>query len=387
MKKCALVLLTLFLFNHLDAQDHLTVRGRVLQKSDSLPVLNAHIYFEGEGIGTATNEEGGFIFHFSDKHRGKKIYISCIGCDPYTLSPNQISTQPIVVYLEESKYLLDEVKVVAIDPASILESTIDNLQENYNQKKFTKTLYYKEYFERGGKPLRYLEVVADLTAGGFNNNRKNPDSYDVSIKEKRTGYNNDTTYTEGGNGIGVLHWLAWSEQYLKKRKLKEHQIEYMGRLQYHNNEIYHILLKKHGKHYTIETSLYITTDTYAIVAIHYSFINSNREKLKSNQTFRFLEFRQYVDFQQKKDSYWYVNSIDDYRNSINQQGVIFEIKRSIRVTSVNPNIKLNTKNKITRDTDLYHYDVPYRPPFWKYYNIPPATAEENRIREEIGVVE
>ncbi len=381
MKQFFFTISYLLVLNVANSQSALTIRGVILRSSDSLPIYNAHIYFERKDIGTTSNEEGRFIFHFPNKYEDENIQISSIGYKSYALSAFSYAKSQII-YLTEDQYLLDEITITAIDPIEILENAINKLSENYNQKKFTKTLYYKEYLKRDERPLRYLEIVADLTASGFSNKRKYPDTYKVGLIEKRVGFNSDTTYEEGGNGIGVLHWLFWSEQYFKKKKLKDYQIEYIGQSQFLNQKVYHILLKKASKN-KIETSIYITKDNYAIVAISYSYINSNRELPSSKQKFRFLKFIQYADFQKSDDGYWYINSIDDYREAISSEGVITEIKRSIRVTSINPNDKLNIKNKITRETDLYKYQVPYNPEFWKNYNAPPETEEEKRIKAEL----
>lgn len=363
-----------------NAQKITSLEGTILSSRDSLPIFNAHIYFEGKGIGTTSNEDGKFAFHFPIEFVSENIRISSIGYQLYTLSTSTHS-KLLTIYLTENEYLLDEITITTIDPVVIIENAIKKIQENYNQKKFTKTLFYKEYLKRGKKPLRYLEIVADLTASGFSNKRKYPDTYEVVLREKRVGFNSDTTFI-GGNGIGVLHWLLWSEPHFKKRKLKDFQIEYIGQSQFLSNEIYHISLKKAGKN-QVKTSIYITKDNYAIVAISYSYINSNKKIPSPKQKFRFLKFIQYVDFHKLDDGYWYINSIDDYRESIDTLGIINKIKRSIRVTSINPNVKLNVKNKITRETDLYKYQVPYNPEFWKKYNAPPETEEEKRIKAEL----
>ena len=376
-----IVFTSLLLLAHLvSSQSLLSLKGKVLASKDSLPIYNAHIFFEGKDIGTTSNEDGKFTFHFPTEYVSENIHISCIGYKFFTLPT--FKNSPRVIYLTEDEYLLDEISITAIDPIVVLENAINKLKENYNQNKFTKTLFYKEFFKVDEKPLRYLEIVADLTTKGFSNKRKYPDTYEVVLREKRVGFNNDTTYEDGGNGIGVLHWLLWSENFLKKKKLKGYQIEYMGQFNSHSQDVYHISINKLGEN-EAKTSVYVSKNSSAIVAIHSSFINKKKGIPSSKQKFRFLESRQYVDFHQLDDGYWYINSIDDYREAIDSNGIITEIKRSIRVTSINPNVKLDVESKITRETDLYKYQVPYNPEFWENYNAPPETEKEKRIKAEL----
>jgi len=380
MKQFFFTISYLLVLNVANSQSTLTIKGIILQSSDSLPVYNVHIFFKETDIGTTSNENGEFAFHFSNKFKGAEITISAIGFETIHLKDSD-TNQPLVVYLNEDIQLLDNVTITVISPLQILKNAVKNLKINYNQEKVSKEIYYKEEFSTNDKPIRYLEVVATLYTDGFSDKRKNPDSYSIFIKQKRPGFNFDPAF-EGGNGIGVLHWLLWTERYFKKNNLPKFDIELMGKTEYRNEDVYKLKIRIPEKT-QVETFIYITQTTYSILAINENFGNKNAEIPSVKQNFRFLKSRQYVDFQQLDDGYWYINSIDDYREAIDSEGIITEIKRSIRVTAINQNVKLNIKNRITRETDLYKYQVPYNPEFWENYNAPPETEEEKKIKAEL----
>lgn len=360
------------------SQDYLKISGQLLQRNDSLPVYNAHIFFKGTDIGTTSNENGKFTFHFSSEFISTEITISAIGFKTINLKNPNIN-QSLVVYLNEDVQLLDDVTITAINPLEILKKAIKNLKINYNQEKFSKEIYYKEEFGTTDKPIRYLEVVATLYTDGFSDKRKNPDSYSIFIKQKRPGFNFDSTF-EGGNGIGVLHWLLWTERYLKKNKLKDFDVELLGKSEYRNEDVYKLKIEFEGKNEP-ETFIYISQNSYAIVAINRSFTSSDESLPSSKQQFRFLGFDLYVDFQKLDDGYWYINTINDYRKSINANGDILITKRMIRVTAVFRNAERTSKNKISHETDLYKLQTPYNPEFWKNYNAPPVTEEIKKVEE------
>ncbi len=127
--------------------------------------------------------------------------------------------------------------------------------------------------------------------------------------------------------------------------------------------------------------MYITTDTYALVAINQGYKNDDRTIPKT--MFYFTKWYEYVDFVKLADGYWYINTINDFRESINVEGNITEMKRLIRLTKINEDWEFKEKNKITRETDLYKYPVVYNPTFWQNYNAPPETEEEKRIKVEL----
>ncbi len=371
--------LFLFAFYLVKAQNPQTVNGRILQKSDSLPVFGAHIYLENKGVGATSNENGYFSFHVNEAFKGVSITISSIGFASVQI-PSNISKTPLVIYLEEDLLILESITVTAIEPIQILKNVISNIENNYPQEKFKKEIYYKEAFAVNNKPIRYLEIVANLVSEGFSNKKQNPYKHDLFIKQKRPGFNNDTTF-EGGNGIGVLHWLNGPKRYLKKSNFKNYSIELVGYSMYRNHEVFKLLIKAKGEKKVI-TSMYITTETFALVAINQWYENNDRTTIPKN-IFRYLKWNESVDFIQLGDGLWYINSINDYRLVLEIDGNIDEIKRLIRLTNVYDDIKIKEKNRITKDIDLYTYPVPYNEEFWNTYNAPPETDEEKRAKKEL----
>jgi hypothetical protein len=125
--------------------------------------------------------------------------------------------------------------------------------------------------------------------------------------------------------------------------------------------------------------MYVTTDSFALVAIDQRF--ESEDKTIPDNNFRFLKWNEYVDFHQLDNGYWYINSIDDLRISIDPKGDVTETKRLIRLTDVHDSTVINKKNKITRETDLYELLIPYNSKFWDNYNAPPKTAEREIVKD------
>jgi len=361
------------------SQDILTISGQLLQRSDSLPLFNAHIYFEGSGIGTTSNENGDFEFHFSNKYKIKPIHISAIGFTTQQIWYDSSNDKSLLLYFKEDLQMLNEIMVTSLEPIQILENVIKNIKLNYPQGDVNKEVYYKEEFGVNGQAIRYLEIVADIVGEGFRNKKQDPYKYDLFLKEIRPGFNMDTTF-KGGNGIGVLHVLNSPKRYLKKSNFKNYTIELVGYSNYKNHPVYNLLIKSKGAFKT-EASMYITTDSFALVAIAQWF--ENNDKSIPDYQFKFLKWNEYVDFQQLDNGYWYINSINDFRVAIDSKGDITEMKRLIRLTEVYGSSISNKKNRITRETDLYRFSTPYNPEFWKNYNAPPETEEAKRVKEMV----
>jgi len=380
MKKTVFIFFLLSLFVIVIAEAQLSLRGRVLQRTDSLPVYNAHIYFQGNGIGTTSNERGEFAFHILGRFKNNNITISSIGFKSAQINVGS-NSKPLVIYLEEDQLMLEAITVTSVEATQILINVAANIKQNYPQEKFSKEIYYKEVFSVNDKAIRYLEIVADLVGEGFSNKKQNPYNYDLFINQKRPGFNIDSAF-EGGNGIGVLHWLTGPKRYLKKSNFKNYDMELVGYTTYRNHEVFKLLVTSKGVN-KILTSMYITTDNFALVAINQWHESDDRSPVLSKNIFRYLKWNEYVDFIQLDDGYWYIHTINDYRLTMDTEGDITEIKRQVKLTNVRDTISDKEKNRITRETDLYKYEIPYNPVFWQNYNAPPETEEEKRIKEEM----
>jgi hypothetical protein len=360
--KYKLILFILNIYTFEVAQGQVNLEGRVLAKKDSSPVFNAHIFLPDTENGTSTNAQGYFKFKFDDQHKSLNLLISCIGYSPTMIN---ITEGGNTIFLEEEVLALEEIIVKPIEPKKILETALENFQANYYSKAIEKSLYYNENVIKNGQLIRKLEVIADVGSKGFESNHKNAN---IFIKQKRPILNKDETFN-GANGIEVLYLLSWTKDYLKKNMIKKHKVSFKGKTSFLSHDVYRIDLTR-PERLNLITSMYITEKEHAIVAIRESFENNKQNIQKpSSSAFYFIESIQYVDFMQAPSGKWHVNSIDDFRVS-NRNDTITEIRRYIKVLSVQES-KIESKlMPVDSKTDLYKYDAPYDEQFWNNFNAP-----------------
>jgi len=384
MKKYIFILFIIFFQTHVHSQDNFTlIKGRILNKNDSTPLYNVHIYTQNSQIGTTTNKNGKFIFHIPKDIEVQEIFISCMGFKTYIKDINEDKTY-VTIYLIEEELMLSNVTIIALSSQEIINKCLNNIKKNYYQEKFSKILYYKEFYAQNDKPLRYLEVVADMTTKGFNPKFQKRNDFEFNIIQKRAGFNFDKEF-EGGNGIGTVHAIRnFIKKYLSVKQQKNYLIEYKGITRYRDNEVYVISFMSPNDAINTSALLYITTDSFALIAFNYSYNDPNTSKPKKG--FKFLEFVKYIDFIKLNDGYWYIHSIDDYRISIIEDGTITEMDRSIKVTDIKKEYN-NLHRKIDIHTDLYTYPVTYNSEFWEHYNVPPETIEEREFKKELKAQE
>lgn len=346
------------------SQDQIHWEGRVLSKTDSTPIFNAHIFLKNTKLGTSTNEQGYFQFNYSDKYKEKSLLISCIGYSPEIIKETE---KHKVIFLEEDVLALKEIVVTAIDPVKILETALENFKMNYYSGDIKKTIYYNENILKNGQPLRKLEIIANVGSKGFERNHKNPS---VFINQKRPIFNNDKTF-DGANGIEVLYSLSWTRNYLRKSLIKKYDVSFIGKASFLGHDVYRIDFTEPERP-NLNTSIYITEKEHAIIAIKESFENNKQtDEGKFGSDFYFIESIQYVDFTQSISGKWHVNSIDDFRIS-SSDDTITEIRRYIKVLSVRETKIETDLSPVDKETDLYDYESSYNKQFWSNFNAPPA---------------
>jgi hypothetical protein len=102
MKHYFFTILFLLTLNLANSQSTLTIKGIILHKSDSLPVRNAHIFFKGTDVGTTSNQNGEFAFHFPNEYKDTEITISAIGFETIHINSNLTQLENFALKLRPS---------------------------------------------------------------------------------------------------------------------------------------------------------------------------------------------------------------------------------------------------------------------------------------------
>jgi hypothetical protein len=144
------------------------IRGRVLDKTDKLPLPYSSIYLSGKTIGTVTNDNGQFQLKLPSKNLADTIIVSCIGY-------KRIKA-PVSTFLNEEKdYLLkpdvisiQEVIIRKISPVNLLLSATEAVNENYPDKPAILNSFYREMIRKGSRYMMVSEAILENYKPGYN---------------------------------------------------------------------------------------------------------------------------------------------------------------------------------------------------------------------------
>ncbi|MGB3182819.1 MAG: carboxypeptidase-like regulatory domain-containing protein [Cyclobacteriaceae bacterium] len=178
------------------AQDFSVVRGVVTEEGTGDPVPFANVIYPAGSTGTATNNNGTFIFKMDDLNEGDTLVISSMGYAPYVLLLGEIDDPlEIEVSLTPSVITLDEVVIRPPEAMSLLNSALAAIPDNYATDPVMMKGFYRETIKLDQSLISLSEAVIGIYKAPYNNNsahdqmqllkgRKNSDIEESEVLDK-----------------------------------------------------------------------------------------------------------------------------------------------------------------------------------------------------------
>jgi hypothetical protein len=164
-----------FFLHGINAQDLLTITGKVTDSNSGKPVAYAHVGIPEKGIGTTTGNNGAFTFKIPMEYQNSQMIVSYIGYKTYKKSVRSIEG-PVTVKLKKSAAMLNEVVVMGETTVEdIVRKAVKNIKNNYPVQGTSYLGFYRE--SRTDDSLKYVY----LAEGVLN-------IYKRSYKSKKEGY-------------------------------------------------------------------------------------------------------------------------------------------------------------------------------------------------------
>jgi CarboxypepD_reg-like domain len=179
----------LLLAVHSHAQEgFISVKGKLVDIKSKDPIPYASIYIKGKSIGTATNEEGRFLFHLPIEFKTDTLVMSAIGYENFKYLVDGLVNKENFIELKQSITLLNEVVVKSstkeLSGKEIVKKAVENIPANYPMQPFVIEAFFRDLQIENGKPVELLEAAALFSYKNYN-----PGYEDVEVKEVRRSFN------------------------------------------------------------------------------------------------------------------------------------------------------------------------------------------------------
>src|SRR5882757_5502030 len=189
---------------------NMTISSRAVDKDTREPLPFASVGIKGKSIGTITNLQGEFDFHFPEELRNEMFVISMLGYHNFeaplwTLLENKTAE----LLLTKSTTVLQTVIVSdSLLGGDILRIALGRISENYPDKPFMMEGFYRDLKKIGGTYISLLEAAVKIYDENYREPRNKSKLRErVLLKEVRRsiGYSTKfTTYFDQDNLLEVL---------------------------------------------------------------------------------------------------------------------------------------------------------------------------------------
>ncbi len=395
-KTTKIIISSILLFSSffINAQnDRKTITGKILDKENNEPIPFASVYLKGQRVGTVSNEEGEFIFHFSSLDGYDIITISSIGYESIEKNVNDfIPNQRILI---SSKITgLNEVVIMStknrrLTAKQIVKKAYKNIHKNYPNKPYILEGFVRDLQKEDDKYVEYLECAAKF----YNQSTSSEIEAEVELVEIRNNY--------------IAQKNPWNEQWERKNSIIDlieddfirfdygpilgkngWKYELEDILPYNNKYVYRIKATDEPFQKAI---LYIDTESFAFVKLELTRASHNgkswkrrltngEEQVYYNVIFEYQEYnnKMYLKYQKEEDTW-----------------KIYDTKKPSKLLfTKNPKKELFINKIITDSIDQYPFkqnmnigvslenqSKEYNAVFWSKYNAPQKTKELSKIEQ------
>jgi hypothetical protein len=270
--------------------------GKVVDLQTTEPIPFVHIFNENKGIGTTTNINGEFNMIIPDSLKELDLIFSHVG---YVLFTSTLKPQePASISLTPSDILLEEIVVSPVDPFEILKKCIDQSSFNYPDDDFKSTGFQREVIT---SDKEYVQLVETQYETYIKQGVKKTKILNGRFAENKALRIRDNLWNDKNGGFYVFGITALGDLNAPFRKSilgldpkdfnqisKFYNLNYAGRVDLGTGESFVIQFhpKENIKKPLIQGTMYIDSESFALVEIEYKLADVNKKHLKINRNWQ-----------------------------------------------------------------------------------------------------
>lgn len=370
----------------------ITLSGRVQDKETREPLVFASVGIKDRPIGTITNLQGEFDFHFAEEYRNDIFAISILGYNTFEAPVWTLLDNPaaLVIEMEKKTYVLNEVVVSdTLNGGEILQIALLRVDKNYPSKPFLLDGFYRDVKKVGGTYVSLLEAATKIYDEDYKEPRNKFKLRErVALLEVRRslGYGNKfTAYFDEDN---LLEDLLLHNN-VRYRQFPEEEI-FFTTLQREPDSYYNghdIFVVSHKQDYFLR--VFVDKSTFGIIRIEYENLQEAPINKRKGLFSKFVGLKKVIDFR-LFDGKLFLNyiSVDSkinwYDVKSNELRFETELNQQLLINKVNKQTEewIGTTEKMRR-YGLQYQDLPYNKNFWDTYNVIKESPLDRKIVQDL----
>ena len=269
-------------------QDLVTIKGKVIDAATRAPLVFASVAVKESNVGIVTNIDGEFTLKIGDLATSKSLEISYLGYKNkiILLSDLKDNGYKNVIALESAPIPIKEIIVKPLDPLTIIEKAISNVNKNYESVPTLMTAFYRETIRKNRTYVSIGEAVVEIFKAPYENDVRFDGARIYKGRKGSDVEKMDTVlFKLQGGPVSVLELdiVKNSESILTREAMQNYNYTLSGVIEIDNKPHYVIdfIQKPSVEMPLFMGTMYIAMDSYAITEAEFGFNLSDKEAAQS----------------------------------------------------------------------------------------------------------
>jgi hypothetical protein len=269
-------------------QNLVIIKGKVIDAETRAPLVFATVAVKETNVAIVTNIDGEFTLKVGDLSTSKTLEVSFVGYKNKSvlLSELKENGSKNIISLVSAPIPIKEIIVKPLDPVSIVEKAISNIDKNYESVPNLMTAFYRETIRKNRTYVSIGEAVVEIFKAPYNSDLRFDGARIYKGRKSSDVEKMDTVlFKLQGGPVSVLELdLAKnSESVLTKEAMQNYNYTLSGVVEIDNKPHYVIdfIQKPSVEMPLFMGSLYIEMDSYAITEAEFGFNLANKEAAQS----------------------------------------------------------------------------------------------------------
>ena len=151
-------------------QNLIVIKGKVIDAESRAPLVFATVAVKESNVAIVTNIDGEFTLKVGDLTTSKTLEVSFVGYKNKTIPLSELKDNGSknVIALESAPIPIKEIIVKPLDPVSIMEKVISNLNKNYETVPNLMTAFYRETIRKNRTYVSIGEAAVEIFKAPYN---------------------------------------------------------------------------------------------------------------------------------------------------------------------------------------------------------------------------
>lgn len=371
---------------------HLTISAKVVDQETEEPLSFASVGIKGVAIGTISNNQGEFDFHFSPEYRNDILVVSMMGYKNFEAPIwTLIGPDATVIRMEKSAIELQEIVVSdTLTGGDILRIAFSRVGQNYPMEPFLMDGFYRDVKKVGGTYISLLEAAVKIYDENYAEPRNKFKLRErVRLVEVRKSIGYESKFTKYFDQDNLLEDLLLHNN-IRYRQIEEAD-EFFASMSrgknsfYDNREIYVVT---HTEFYNLK--VFIDKEDFSIVHLEWeSGKSADVLGKKKNLVSKFVGLKKSIDFRRHAGKMYLsfmtlTSKINWYDIETDELKFETELFQQLLINKVYPNTKerIGSTEKM-RNYGLQYQDLPYNKEFWDNYNVIKESPLDQKVLADL----